>query len=83
MSWPIVPLVLSSGFVHALWNFWAKGSRRPLVFLWSFQWVAVAVYAPFAWRSFEGRPLPPQGMLLLLATITLHGVLCAASREEL
>ena len=73
MSWAVLALVLASGFVHAVWNMWAKGSRRPLVFLWSFQWVAVALYAPFAWHSLANHALPPRGMLLLLATIALHG----------
>ncbi len=67
-------LVTASGIVHATWNLWAKRSRRPLLFLWSFQWVAVAVYGPFAAWSLAGHPLPPAGLLLLLLTIALHGV---------
>lgn len=74
MSLPIVALTTASGLMNALWNLWAKGSRRPLVFLWSFQVVAVAVWAPFAWWRLSRHAVGAPGWAWLLAAITLHAI---------
>ncbi len=68
-----IVLVTLSGLVHAVWNLWAKRSESPLVFLWSFQWVAVAVYGPFGAFSLAANPPPAAGLLWLLLTVALHG----------
>ncbi|MDA8346056.1 MAG: DMT family transporter [Thermaerobacter sp.] len=74
MSTLSIVLVVASGFVHALWNLWAKRSENPLLFLWSFQWVALAVYAPFAWWSLRGLAVSGAGVAFLALTIALHGI---------
>lgn len=67
-------LVVASGLLHALWNLWAKRSQSPLLFLWGLQWVAIAVYGPFAWWSLAARRVPLEGWLWLALTSLLHGI---------
>lgn len=66
-------LVIASGLLHAIWNLLAKRSGNPTVFLWSFQWVAVAAYAPWAIVALAGRPITAVGYACLFVTVMLHG----------
>ncbi len=70
-----IAFVALSGLLQAVWNLFAKQSPHPLVFLWSFQWVAVLVFLPWALIPL-GSPhsIPPDGWLLLAATASVHGV---------
>lgn len=66
-------LVIMSGLLHAVWNLLAKRSVNPVVFLWSFQWVAVVVYLPWALAAIGGHPVPMRGWMLLALTAAVHG----------
>lgn len=75
MSAAALALVLLSGFVHAVWNVFAKRSGNKAVFLWWCQWAAIAVFFPFAMRELATlEPVSPQGWLLAAASMALHGV---------
>jgi len=75
MSAAALTLVLLSGFVHAIWNVFAKRSGHKAVFLWWCQWAAIAVFLPFALRELSTlQPVSPTGWLLAAASVALHGV---------
>ncbi len=65
--------VVASGFLNALWNLFAKQSLNKVVFLWSFQWVAVCIYLPWAIASLDSHAIPRIGWLCLLCSVSLHG----------
>ncbi len=67
-------LILGSGAFHALWNLWAKASRDRVVFLWSFQMIAVATYYPWAWMALTTHGVSIIGWEMLLGTAALHGI---------
>lgn len=67
-------LVVTSGLLHAVWNLFAKQSLNKVVFLWSLQWVAVIVYAPWAIPAMLHHHTPMVGWILLAITAALHGV---------
>jgi hypothetical protein len=48
-------LVLCSGFLHALWNLYAKKSSNTYVFLWLFQKVANKLIEDNVLNNFEHR----------------------------
>lgn len=66
-------LVVMSGLLHAVWNLFAKQSRNKVVFLWSFQWVAVFAFLPWAVIAMEHHNIPTEGWLFLAITAALHG----------
>lgn len=66
-------LVIMSGLLHAVWNLLAKRSFNQVVFLWSFQWVAVVVYLPWALAAMGCHPVPLRGWILLGLTAAVHG----------
>ncbi|MCL5116274.1 MAG: DMT family transporter [Firmicutes bacterium] len=66
-------LVIMSGLLHAVWNLLAKRSVNHVVFLWSFQWVAVVVYLPWALAAIGRHPVPMRGWMLLGLTAGVHG----------
>jgi uncharacterized membrane protein len=66
-------LVIMSGLLHAVWNLLAKRSFNQVVFLWSFQWVAVVVYLPWALSAIGRHPVPMKGWMLLGLTAAVHG----------
>ena len=67
-------LVILSGLLHAVWNLYAKQSLNKAVFLWSCQWVAVAVYLPWAVSAVAERRIPAAGWGFLAAAASLHGM---------
>lgn len=67
-------LVVMSGLLHAVWNLFAKQSLNKVVFLWSFQWVAVFVFLPWALSAIWRHYIPLRGWLFLTVTAVLHGV---------
>lgn len=71
VAWGFVTL---SGMLHAVWNLFAKRSGHPLVFLWSFQWVAVVAFLPWAWVAMAHQAIPVRGWVFLGMTATLHGI---------
>jgi drug/metabolite transporter (DMT)-like permease len=69
-----LPLVVMSGMLHAYWNYLAKRSLNKHAFLWHAQWIAVAVYAPFAAaESFRGA-WPAGALPYALGSMFLHGI---------
>lgn len=66
-------LVLSSGLLHAIWNLFVKRSLNKIVFLWSFQWVAVVVFLPWALAAIGHHHVPVRGWALFAVTAALHG----------
>lgn len=69
-----ISLVVTSGFLHALWNLFAKRSLNKVVFLWSIQWVGVLLYLPLALTAIWDHYVPYKGWLFLLVTVASHGV---------
>ncbi len=65
-------LVVVSGLLHAIWNLLAKRAFNPGVFLWSFQWVAVALYLPWAVAAIGLHPIPGRGWMLLIVAVAAH-----------
>lgn len=65
--------VIMSGLLNAVWNLLAKHSVNKVVFLWSFQWVAVVVYLPWAMAAIGRHPVPARGWMLLPLTAAVHG----------
>ena len=66
-------LVIMSGLLHAVWNLLAKRSFTHVVFLWSFQWVAVVVYLPWALVAIGRHPITMRGWMLCALTAAVHG----------
>ncbi len=67
-------LVILSGLLHAVWNLFAKRSGNPVVFLWSFQWVAVLAFLPWALTAMVRHAIPIRGWEFLGVTVVLHGI---------
>lgn len=70
--------VLGSGLLHAVWSFWAKKSRNRVVFLWSFQIVAVITYGPWALRVIGTHRISSLGWVMVFGTAVLHGIYVVA-----
>lgn len=66
-------LVIISGLLHAVWNLFAKQSLNKVVFLWSFQWVAVFVFLPWALAAVWHHHIPVRGWAFFTVTAALHG----------
>lgn len=66
-------LVIISGLLNAVWNLLAKRSLNKVVFLWSFQWVAVVVYLPWTLVAIGHHHVPMRGWMLLAVTAAAHG----------
>lgn len=70
-------LVVLSGVLHAYWNYLAKRSLNKHAFLWHAQWVAAAVFAPFAvWEALHSG-WTAEAIPCLLGSMALHGVYAA------
>lgn len=69
-----IVLVIISGLLHAVWNLLAKQALNKVVFLWSFQWVAVVLYLPWALAAIGLHPVPARGWILLVVTAAMHGM---------
>ncbi|MFC5528292.1 EamA family transporter [Cohnella yongneupensis] len=74
MSFVAIGLVLLSGFVHAIWNLFAKKSMNKHVFLWLCYATSVLVFSPYLWT--EGTSLThvhSSEWLVIAASVGLHG----------
>lgn len=67
-------LVLGSGFLHSIWNLYTKKSLNKNVFLWFCQMIAVIVFLPWAIMELDSSQLTGTGLLLVLASVLLHGL---------
>ncbi|NHN31829.1 DMT family transporter [Paenibacillus agricola] len=67
-------LVLSSGFLHSVWNLYTKRSMNKHVFLWFCQIVAILAFLPWAVRDWGSTTLTSIGILMILASMLLHGL---------
>lgn len=68
-------LVLSSGFLHSVWNLFTKRSVNKNVFLWLCQWIGVIVYLPGVISSlFHDVPIKEEGYYFLFTSMILHGI---------
>ncbi|MEK6710122.1 MAG: EamA family transporter [Nitrospinota bacterium] len=65
-------LVVASGFIHAGWNFWVKGSGDPLAALWSALAAALVLYLPLFIVRFPGMDSLQAGAPFILATGVIH-----------
>ena len=65
-------LVVVSGFIHAGWNFWVKGSGDPLAALWSALAAALVLYFPLFIVRFPGMDSLQAGAPFILATGVIH-----------
>lgn len=67
-------LVLSASFFHATWNFLAKRSRNPVVFLWLSLVLGLLISViPVGYRVVT-HPFPPGAWFYALLTGALHAV---------
>jgi uncharacterized membrane protein len=67
-------LILIAAFLHAFWNFIAKGAAEPRAMLSAALWASLILYAPlFAYR-FPSAEIAPGGWYFILATGVLHAL---------
>ncbi|MBT3352036.1 MAG: EamA family transporter [Nitrospinaceae bacterium] len=65
-------LIFIAAFLHAFWNFAAKGADEPRAMLQISLWASLIIFAPvFIWR-FELAAIPPGAWKFILTTGTLH-----------
>ncbi|REK71169.1 DMT family transporter [Paenibacillus paeoniae] len=67
-------LVLSSGFVHSIWNLYTKKSMNKIVFLWLCQIISVIVLMPWTIIEWDASHFTGTALLLMLASVALHGM---------
>lgn len=67
-------LVLSSGFLHSVWNLYTKKSINKNVFLWYCQLVGILLLLPWAIMEWANIPLLSTGWWFVFASIILHGL---------
>ena len=72
MSALAVVLVLLSALLHASWNVLAKRSADPLAFIFTFNVVAVVIFAIPAAVVLSRNPIPADGWPFIVATGALH-----------
>lgn len=65
-------LVVSSAFLHALWNLLYKRARDKPSFAWLFGLAAAVLYLPVFLLLVGRRPIPPEGWYLAVASATIH-----------
>jgi drug/metabolite transporter (DMT)-like permease len=66
--------VLSSGFLHSVWNLYTKRSLNKNVFLWFCQAVAIILFLPWALMEWDSSTMVGWGLLLILASMILHAL---------
>ena len=69
-------LVLTSAFLHALWNYFAKRAGGGVVFTWLFAALTALIYAPvglFYWYRQEVS-LDPLSLLFIVGSAAIHVV---------
>ena len=74
MSVLALALVVTSAFMHAGWNFFAKRAGGGAVFTWLFAALTAAVYAPIGvlyWRL-QNVVLDPLTLLFILGSAVIH-----------
>lgn len=75
MTYAAFGLVLLSGFVHSVWNLFAKRSINKHVFLWLCCGTSSLMYMPFVWSDRDAfSDVDPQGWLIIAASVILHGI---------
>jgi drug/metabolite transporter (DMT)-like permease len=67
-------LVLSSGFLHSVWNLYTKKSINKNVFLWFCYLIAVLIFLPWAVMQWDNTQLTRVGWWVILAAMCLHGL---------
>lgn len=67
-------LVLSSGFLHSVWNLYTKRSINKNVFLWFCQLVAILIFLPWTIIELTTSPINITGYQFILASMVLHGL---------
>ncbi|ALS25505.1 ligand-binding protein SH3 [Paenibacillus sp. 32O-W] len=68
-----VLLVLCSGFLHAVWNLFAKQSGNKSVFLWLIMLVSTVALLPYSVAELAGTPLPVRGYVFLAVSMAMQG----------
>ncbi len=75
MAYAAFGLVLLSGFVHSVWNLFAKRSINKHVFLWLCCGTSSIMFMPFVWSERGAfSQVDPQGWLIIAASVIIHGV---------
>ncbi|MEF3302572.1 DMT family transporter [Paenibacillus sp. GYB003] len=69
-----VLLVLGSGFIHSVWNLYAKRSRNKNVFLWFCQLTAIVLFLPWTIMELDAVRWSGEAALWLTASMALHGL---------
>ncbi|WP_027084441.1 DMT family transporter [Cohnella panacarvi] len=75
MAYAAFGLVLISGFVHSVWNLFAKRSINKHAFLWLCCGTSSIMFLPFVWSDQEAfSDVDPQGWVIIAASVIIHGV---------
>jgi drug/metabolite transporter (DMT)-like permease len=67
-------LVLSSGFLHSVWNLYTKRSLNKNVFLWFCQLAAILIFLPWAVMDITATSVSSTGYPFILLSMLLHGL---------
>jgi drug/metabolite transporter (DMT)-like permease len=67
-------LVLSSGFLHSVWNLYTKRSINKQVFLWFCQLAAIIIFLPWTIIEWDNAPITSTGGWIIVASMLLHGL---------
>jgi drug/metabolite transporter (DMT)-like permease len=67
-------LVVASGFLHSVWNLFAKRSLNKKVFLWFCQLFAFFAFLPWMAVEWDGNAMRGPALIALVASMCLHGL---------
>lgn len=67
-------LVLSSGFLHSVWNLYTKRSINKNVFLWFCQLIAIIIFLPWIIIDLNTSFIETAGYPFILASMVLQGL---------
>jgi drug/metabolite transporter (DMT)-like permease len=67
-------LVVASGFLHSVWNLFAKRSLNKKVFLWFCQLFAFFAFLPWVVVVSDGNEMRGPALLVIMASMCLHGI---------
>ncbi len=67
-------LVLSSGFLHSVWNLYTKRSINKQVFLWFCQLAAIIIFLPWTIIEWDHAPITSTGGWIIVTSMLLHGL---------
>ncbi|EFM10603.1 protein of unknown function DUF6 transmembrane [Paenibacillus curdlanolyticus YK9] len=67
-------LVISSGFLHSIWNLYTKRSMNKTVFLWFTQLAALLIFLPWTIMAWPSNAISSTCWWLIAASLLLHAL---------